>query len=141
MKYYVFLPIGPEEDENLVLDHLLQIPEDVTGSLLNVFHDFASSNYTFEEDFATQQEILFNDNYYARSNISQPEWNERQNNIVAKNMNHGEIYDLCTSSIVNSSIALSCGPYFDQDIMNAIQICYYGKADSKHSLCLLKLPR
>ena len=115
-----------KKEEDATLDHLLQITDDITGNLLNVFHDFESSNYTFKEDYVTIHEMLENQKYYTSSNMSQSGWQNRQSDNVSENVNHEKIYELCTTSIVNSSVAISCGPYFDQDIMHAIEICYYG---------------
>ena len=36
---------------------------------------------------------------------------------------HGEAFDTCSRALINSSIALACGPYFDRDIMHAMGIC------------------
>ena len=106
---------------------MLKIPEDITGRLLNVFHDFTSSNYTFEEDFATQQEMLKNEEYFSINDVNGPEWERQSNDNQPDDLSHHQIYDLCTKTIVNSSVAIACGPYFDQDIMHAIEICYQGK--------------
>ena len=111
-----------------MIDHLLQISEDMTGRLLNVFHDFASSNYSFSEDYVTQLERTENDQYYEAKHKTQIENKKGQeNNFVLNKMSYEDINKLCTSTIVNSSIAVNCGPYYDQDIMNAIKICYDGK--------------
>ena len=56
-----------------MIDHLLQISEDMTGRLLNVFHDFASSNYSFPEDYVTQQERTENDKHYKARHKTQTE--------------------------------------------------------------------
>ncbi len=108
------------EHNDVTIDHLLQIPEDMTGRLLNVFHDFESSNYTFNEDFVTLQEILDNQKYYTSTNLSQSGWQNQQYNNISDDNDHEKIYEICTNTVVNSSIAISCGPYFDQDIMNAL---------------------
>ena len=107
------------------MQHLLRAPEDITDRLLNVFHDFTSNNYTFHEDYVTQDEIMKNENYYLTRNKAF-ERAERYNTTNEEIVRESQIYDLCTGVIVNSSIAVSCGPYFDQDIMHAINICYQG---------------
>ena len=40
-----------------------------------------------------------------------------------KSFDTGTAFDACTSAIINSSIAVSCGPYFDRDIMHAMDVC------------------
>ena len=98
----------------------------MTGMLLNVFHDFASSNYTFQEDYATDQDMLYNENYLKSRMINRSDWYKHNNDNTVEGMDHAQIYELCTGSVVNSSVAISCGPYFDQNIMHAIEICYHG---------------
>ena len=100
----------------------------MTGRLLNVFHDFASSNYSFPEDYVTQQERTENDKHYKARHETQTESRKGQEtNFSSNGMRYDDIYKLCTNTIVNSSIAVNCGPYYDQDIMDAIKICYDGK--------------
>ena len=116
-------------EDDLQIDHLLQISEDMTGELLNVFHDFTSSNYTFEEDSVTNEQRKRNDQYYKL--IQEIDTNEVHDKYLnSREMNRDQIYKFCTNSVVNSSIAVSCGPYFDQDIMNAIEICFNGEDKS-----------
>jgi hypothetical protein len=38
----------------------------------------------------------------------------------------GVIFDICTEALINSSIAIACGPFFDRDIMHAMDICIQG---------------
>ena len=38
-----------------------------------------------------------------------------------------DIREFCTNLLINSSIAKTCGPYFDRDIMHAIDICSHSK--------------
>ena len=100
----------------------------MTGKLLNVFHDFASSNYTFDEDYVTNKDRKYNENYHNGENNIQAKINKfKENDGAWKEMDTDQIYKLCTNTVVNSSIAISCGPYYDQDIMNAIDICFNGK--------------
>ena len=43
-----------------------------------------------------------------------------------KVLNHSKtVFDACTQALINSTIAIACGPYFDRDIMNAIEICMH----------------
>ena len=114
------------EDEAIRKEHLFQNPEDITDRLLNVFHDTSSSNYSFEEDFVTRQDILENEKYFSTITAERLQWKKPLNNTEDGDMNYSQTYDFCTEKIVNSSIAIACGPYFDQDIMHAIEICYQG---------------
>ena len=117
------------EEDSLQIDHLLQISEDLTGELLNVFHDFTSSNYTFEEDSVTNEQRKRNDHHYK---ITQEigTYEVYDKDLNSHEMNRDQIYKFCTNTVVNSSIAVSCGPYYDQDIMNAIEICFNGEKKS-----------
>ena len=116
-------------EDPLQIDHLLQISEDLTGELLNVFHDFTSSNYTFEEDSVTNEQRKRNDQHHkVIQEIDTYEFHDKDLN--SHEMNRDQIYKLCTNTVVNSSIAVSCGPYYDQDIMNAIEICFNGEDKS-----------
>ena len=116
-------------EDSLQIDHLLQISEDMTGELLNVFHDFTSSNYTFAEDSVTNEQRKRNDqNYKVTQGMDTYEVHDKDLN--SHEMNRDQIYKICTNSVVNSSIAVSCGPYYDQDIMNAIEICFNGEEKS-----------
>ena len=45
------------------------------------------------------------------------------NRFGSTSYTHGEAFDICTKVVINSSIAIACGPYFDRDIMHAIDIC------------------
>ena len=57
---------------------------------------------------------------------------------------HGEAFDTCTKVLINSSIALACGPFFDRDIMHAMEICVedvritMNEMASKNSIALLE---
>ena len=116
-------------EDDLQIDHLLQISEDMTGELLNVFHDFTSSNYTFEEDSVTEEQRKRNGQHYkVIQEIDTYEVHDKDLN--SHEMKRDQIYKLCTNTVVNSSIAVSCGPFYDQDIMNAIEICFNGEEKS-----------
>ena len=116
-------------EDSLQIDHLLQISEDLTGELLNVFHDFTSSNYTFEEDSVTNDQRKRNDQHYKEiKEIGFYEVHDKDLN--SHEMKRDQIYKFCTNTVVNSSIAVSCGPYYDQDIMTAIEICFNGEDKS-----------
>ena len=118
-------------EDDLQIDHLLQISEDMTGELLNVFHDFTTSNYTFEEDSVTNEERKRNDQYYKLTQeIDTNEVHDKYLN--SREMKRDQIYKFCTNTVVNSSIAVSCGPYYDQDIMNAIELCFNGEDKSTY---------
>ena len=57
---------------------------------------------------------------------------------------HGEAFDTCTKVLINSSIAVACGPFFDRDIMHAMEICVedvritMNEMASKNSIALLE---
>ena len=38
-----------------------------------------------------------------------------------------EIFKFCSNILINSSIAMTCGPYLDRDIMFAVDVCISGK--------------
>ena len=38
-----------------------------------------------------------------------------------------DIFQLCSNVLINSSIAIACGPFLDRDIMHSMDICISGK--------------
>ena len=38
-----------------------------------------------------------------------------------------DIFNLCSNVLINSSIAIACGPFLDRDIMHSMDICISGK--------------
>ena len=44
---------------------------------------------------------------------------------IQKVLNFNTAFESCTETLINSSIATTCGPYFDRDITNAVDICIH----------------
>ena len=59
--------------------------------------------------------------------------NHLENNISSiiptnshSSLRKNEIFKFCSNVLINSSIAIACGPYLDRDIMYAMDICISG---------------
>lgn len=92
---------------------LVHADADVTDDLLNAFVDLSVTNYTFEDDL--REEHDFGNFGLAGRGAS---------------ISRKGAYEFCTDFVVNSSVAVECGKYFDRNIMNAIDICMRGENHS-----------
>ena len=45
------------------------------------------------------------------------------------NWTEQDVFDACTHTLVNSTLALECGSYYDRDIMLPMDICLLGLFD------------
>ena len=63
-----------------------------------------------------------------------PQYQLNGEKMILKNMDNKsgaglskeDIFQLCSNMLINSSIAIACGPFLDRDIMHSMDICISG---------------